>query len=309
MVLSSAREDRRARSPGQPGRPGAPGRADAAAVGFLDPEAPWTDPGAGARIVHRTCNLCEAHCGVSVEVEGGGVRTIRGDAEDALSRGYLCPKAYGLKGLQEDPDRVREPRIREGGRFREASWDEALELAARRLRALRDAHGADAIATYLGNPNAHDFGSGLALPTFQRALGTRWRFSASSVDQLPKMMSSCLVFGAPLANPIPDIDHTDFLLALGANPLASNGSLMTAPDFPGRLRRLRERGGRLVVVDPRRSETAEVADEHVSCAPDGRHLLFAMCTCFRRGPRAPRRPRIYAGVERWPSSPATSPER
>jgi anaerobic selenocysteine-containing dehydrogenase len=232
---------------------------------------------AAARTVYRTCNLCEAHCGVAVEVAGGGVLTVRGDPDDALSRGYLCPKAYGLKGLQEDPDRLRGPRIREGGRWREAGFEEALELAATRLRAVRDAHGADAIATYLGNPNAQDFGAGLTLPTFLRALGTRWRFSASSLDQFPKMLSSCLLFGAPLAVPVADIDHTDLLFVLGANPLASNGSLMTAPDFPGRLRRLRERGGRLVVLDPRRSETAAVADEHVFVRPGSdAFLLFAM---------------------------------
>jgi anaerobic selenocysteine-containing dehydrogenase len=232
---------------------------------------------AGARTVFRTCNLCEAHCGVAVELEHGAVRTVRGDPDDPLSRGYICPKAYALKGLQEDPDRLRVPLIREGGRWREADFEEALELAASRLRAVRDAHGTDAVATYLGNPTAHDFGAGLTLPTFLRAFGTRRRFSASSVDQFPKMLSSCLVFGAPLAVPVADIDHTDLLFVFGANPLASNGSLMTAPDFPGRLRRLRERGGRLVVFDPRRSETAGVADEHVFVRPGSdAFLLFAL---------------------------------
>jgi anaerobic selenocysteine-containing dehydrogenase len=230
-----------------------------------------------SRTVFRSCNLCEAHCGVAVELDGEGVRTVRGDPADPLSGGYLCPKAYGLKGLQEDPDRLRHPLLREGSRWREAGWEEALDRVAERLRAVRDAHGPDAIGSYVGNPNAHDFAALLYLPTFLRALGTRWRFSATSVDQLPKMVSSCLLFGAPLAVPIADIDRTDFLLVLGANPLASNGSLMTAPDFPGRLRRLRERGGRLVVLDPRRSETAAVADEHVFVRPGSdAYLLFAM---------------------------------
>jgi anaerobic selenocysteine-containing dehydrogenase len=234
-------------------------------------------PHAAATTVYRSCPLCEAHCGVAVEVEGVTVRTVRGDSEDALSRGYLCPKAYGLKGLQEDPDRLRTPLIRTGGAWREAAWEEALDLAASRLRAIRDAHGPDAIGAYVGNPNAHDYGALLYLPPFLRALGTRWRFSATSVDQLPKMVSSCLLFGAPLAVPIADIDRTDLLVVLGANPLASNGSLMTAPDFPGRLRRLRERGGRLVVVDPRRSETAAVADEHLFVRPGSdAYLLFAL---------------------------------
>lgn len=229
--------------------------------------------------VHRSCPLCEAHCGVAVELDpaSGGVATVRGDAHDVMSRGYLCPKAYGLKGLQEDPDRLRAPLRRRGRDFEEVGWEEALDDVASRLRAVRDAHGADAVATYLGNPTAHDFALGLTVPTFLRALGTRWRFSASSVDQLPKMMSSCLMFGAPLSIPIPDVDRTDHLLVLGANPLASNGSLMTAPDMPGRLRRLRERGGRLVVVDPRRSETAAVADRHVFIRPGtDAFLLMAM---------------------------------
>jgi anaerobic selenocysteine-containing dehydrogenase len=253
------------------------------------------------RTVHRSCTLCEAHCGISVEVEDGRVRTLRGDDLDPFSRGYICPKAYGLKGLQEDPDRLVRPLIREGSSWREAGWDEALSLVVSRLGAVRAAHGPDAIGAYVGNPNAHDYGALLYLPTFLRALGTRWRFSATSVDQLPKMVSSSLLFGAPLAVPIADIDHTDFLLVLGANPLASNGSLMTAPDFPGRLRRLRERGGRLVVVDPRRSETAALADEHVFVRPGGdAYLLFAMVhVLFAEGlVRLGRLAELTRGVER-----------
>src|SRR4030095_3890950 len=203
------------------------------------------------RTVFRSCNLCEAHCGVAVELDGDAVRTVRGDPDDTFSRGYICPKAYGLKDLQDDPARLRRPLIREGPGSREASWDEALALVVERLRAIRETHGADAIGTYLGNPTAHDYAATFYVPAFLRALQTKWRFSATSVDQLPKMVSSQLLFGAPLAVPIADIDHTDFLLVLGANPLASNGSLMTAPDFPGRLEKLRARGGRLVVVDPR----------------------------------------------------------
>lgn len=230
-----------------------------------------TDP---TRVVYRSCSLCEAHCGVAVEIDGELVRTVRGDPADVLSRGYICPKAYGLKGLQDDPDRLRRPLVRDGARFREASWEEALGLVAARLRATRDAHGPDSIATYLGNPNAHDYAATLYAPLFLRALGTRWRFSATSVDQLPKMISSAALFGAPLAIPVADIDHTDFLLVLGANPLVSNGSLMTAPDFPGRLAALRARGGTLAVVDPRRSETAAVADRHLFLRPGSDALLL-----------------------------------
>jgi anaerobic selenocysteine-containing dehydrogenase len=230
-------------------------------------------------VVHRTCPLCEAKCGISVEVDRGAQRvvTVRGDDGDPFSQGYLCPKAYGLKGLHEDPDRLRRPLRREGSSWREIGWEEAFELATLRLRSIRDAHGADAIATYLGNPNAHDVGSALYLPTFQRALGTRWRFSATSVDQLPKAMSSCLLFGSPAAFPIPDIDRTDFLLVLGANPLVSNGSLLTAPDMPRRLAQLRARGGTLVVVDPRHSETARIANQHLFIRPGtDAFFLFAL---------------------------------
>jgi anaerobic selenocysteine-containing dehydrogenase len=230
-------------------------------------------------VSYRTCPLCEAKCGLRVEVDPAARRvlTVRGDDDDPFSGGYLCPKAYGLKGLYEDPDRLRQPLVREGATWREAGWEEALDLVASRLRALRDAHGPDAIATYLGNPNAHDGFGALYLPTFQRALGTRWRFIATSVDQLPKAVSSALLFGSASLFAIPDVDLTDFFLVLGANPLASNGSLMTAPDMPERLRRLRARGGRLVVVDPRRSETARVADRHLFIRPGSdAFFLFAL---------------------------------
>ena len=231
----------------------------------------------GQALVHRTCSLCEAHCGVSVEVEDGRVLGVRGDPDDGFSRGYICPKAHGLLALQEDPDRLQRP-LRRGPRgFEEIGWDEAFELAARRLREIREAHGPEALGAYVGNPNAHDIGSILYLPALLRGLGTRRRFSASSVDQLPKMLACAAMFGGGLSVPIPDVDRTDFLLVLGANPLASNGSLLTAPDLPGRLRRLRERGGKLVVVDPRRSETARIADEHHFLRPGtDALLLFAM---------------------------------
>jgi len=231
------------------------------------------------RVVYRTCPLCEAKCGIAVEVDraAGRVVTIRGDDEDPFSRGYLCPKAYGLKSLQEDPDRLRRPIRRTASGWEEIGWEEALTFAAEGLRGVRDAHGAEALAGYVGNPNAHDLGSALYLPALLRSLGSKRRFSASSVDQLPKMLSCAAVFGGALTIPVPDLDRTQYLLVLGANPLASNGSLMTAPDAPGRLRRIRERGGRIVVVDPRRSETAEIADEHLFIKPGSdAFFLFAL---------------------------------
>ena len=236
-------------------------------------------PGDARETVYRTCPLCEAHCGIGVEVDRASqtVVTVRGDAADPLSRGYLCPKAYGLKGLHEDPDRLRRPLLRRGETWEEIAWDAALDLAAARLRAVRETHGENAIATFLGNPNAHDLGSILYGPAFQRSLGTRWRFSATSVDQLPRTVANSQLFGAPGLFAIPDVDHTDYFLVLGANPLVSNGSIMTAPDMPGRLRALRARGGKLVVVDPRRSETARAADRHLFIRPGADALfLFAL---------------------------------
>jgi anaerobic selenocysteine-containing dehydrogenase len=229
--------------------------------------------------VFRTCPLCEAKCGVAVEVDRSTqtVVTVRGDDQDPFSRGYLCPKAYGLKGLYEDPDRLRRPLRRDGDRWQEIGWEEAFALAARRLSEIRDAHGPESLGTYLGNPNAHDLGSTLYLPALLRALGTRKRFSASSVDQWPKMLSSAAIFGGGFTIPIPDIDRSDRLMVLGGNPLASNGSLMTAPDMPGRLKALRARGGKLVVIDPRRSETARIADEHHFIRPGtDAYFLFSL---------------------------------
>jgi len=238
-----------------------------------------------ARSVFRACPLCEATCGISVRVADGRATEIRGDADDPFSRGYLCPKAHGLIGLQDDPDRLRRPVRREGARFVEIDWDEAFEFAASKLRAVRDTHGPGALAAFAGNPTVHDFGSTMFVPALMRSLGSKKRFSASSVDQLPKMLSGAAMFGGSLTIPIPDVDRCEHLLVLGANPLASNGSLMTAPDMRGRLRRLRERGGRVIVIDPRRSETAAIADEHHFIRPgsDALFLFSLIHTLFDEG--------------------------
>jgi anaerobic selenocysteine-containing dehydrogenase len=222
---------------------------------------------------YRTCPLCEATCGLEIEVEDGVVGRIRGDEDDVFSHGFLCPKGVSLKALHEDPDRLRTPLV-DG---REASWDEAFAVVDERLRGVLDAGGRDAVAVYIGNPAAHAFSSLVyGRPVF-KALGTKNIFSASTVDQMPKQVSSGLMFGGGLSVPVPDVDRTDYLLVLGANPLASNGSLMTAPDMRGRLRALRERGGRVVVVDPRRSRTAEESDEHLFIRPGtDALLLFAL---------------------------------
>jgi anaerobic selenocysteine-containing dehydrogenase len=235
------------------------------------------------RRVHRGCTLCEATCGITVTTAGDRVTQIRGDEEDPFSRGFICPKAYGLKGLHEDPDRLRAPLRRTASGFVEVSWDEAFRVAIDGLVAARAKYGADAIGSYLGNPTAHSYQALLYAQVLLRALGSNQRYSASSVDQLPKMVSAGLMFGGGLIIPVPDIDRTDYLLVLGGNPAVSNGSLMTAPDAPGRLRAIRERGGKVVVVDPRVTETAKLANEHVFIRPgtDTALLLAMVHVVFR----------------------------
>src|SRR3954464_9815468 len=211
----------------------------------------------------RTCPFCEATCGLEVKVEGDQVLSVKGDKEDVFSHGFICPKATGLKSLQEDPNRLTQPmRKRPDGTHEPISWDEAFAEIETRLMPLLDEHGRDACAVYLGNPGAHSLATLLAGRVWLRALGSKNLYSASTVDQMPKQISAGLMFGTILSIPIPDVDRTDHFMILGANPLASNGSLMTAPDMRGRIRAIRERGGKVVVIDPRRSRTAESADEH-----------------------------------------------
>jgi anaerobic selenocysteine-containing dehydrogenase len=227
-----------------------------------------------SRTAVRTCPLCEATCGLQITLEGDEVTAVRGDHEDVFSHGFLCPKGVALKQLHDDPDRIRTPLIRQAdGTFAEASWDEAFAEIDRRLSPILAANR-NAVATYLGNPNAHLLANMLYGPVLLRALGTQNRYSASTVDQFPKQMASALMFGTGTTVPVPDVDRTDHLLVLGANPLASNGSLMTAPDMRGRLRALRARGGKLVVIDPRRSRTALEADEHHFIRPGTDALLL-----------------------------------
>ena len=228
---------------------------------------------------YRTCPFCEATCGLEVETQGAEVVSVRGDEADVLSRGFICPKAHGLKQLHEDPDRLTTPLIRRGGELVEASWDEAFEEIDRRLSPILAEHGRNSVAVYIGNPNAHNLSALVYGPVWLRALGTQNIYSASTVDQMPKQVSAGLMFGTMLSVPVPDVDRTDHLLILGANPLVSNGSLLTAPDMRGRLRRIRERGGKVVVVDPRRTRTAEAADEHHFIRPGTDALLLAAMAC------------------------------
>jgi anaerobic selenocysteine-containing dehydrogenase len=225
----------------------------------------------------RSCSLCEAMCGIVVETDGERVTSIRGDADDTFSRGHICPKAVALKDLHEDPDRIRTPMKRVGTEWKPIGWDEAFALVARELKATQQKHGNDAVAVYLGNPTVHSVGAMLFAPAFTKALRTKNRYSATSVDQLPHHLAGLWMFGHPLLIPIPDLERTDHLLILGANPAVSNGSLMTAPDAAKRLKEIRTRGGRVVVVDPRRTETAALADAHHFITPGAdAYLLLAL---------------------------------
>ena len=236
-----------------------------------------SDEQATKRVAYRTCPLCEAGCGLEITLEGDSITRIRGDRDDVFSHGFICPKGSTLKQLHEDPDRLRRPLVKRDGRFVEVDWPEAWAEVEARLLPVLELHGRAAAGVYVGNPNAHNLGALTFLRPLLKAFGTPNLFSASTVDQRPKEISSALMFGGGLTVPVPDIDRTDHLLMLGANPYASNGSLATAPDWPGRIEALLERGGRLVVVDPRRSRTAEAASEWVPIRPGADpFLLMAM---------------------------------
>lgn len=229
------------------------------------------------RTAYRICPLCEATCGLEITLDGDRVTVIRGDRDNLFSGGFICPKGSTLGRLHDDPDRLRAPLVRRDGRLVEVGWDEAFAEVEARLLPILERHGRDALAVYVGNPNAHGFANNLAIRPLLKALGTKNAFSASTVDQMPRHVACGYLYGSPSAIPVPDLDRTDFLLILGANPLESNGSLATAPDWPGRLDAIRARGGSVVVVDPRRTRTAEAAGEHVPIRPGtDAALLFGL---------------------------------
>jgi anaerobic selenocysteine-containing dehydrogenase len=222
------------------------------------------------KVTHaRTCNVCEAMCGMLVTVEDGRITDIRGDDDDPLSRGHICPKGPAMRELQEDPDRLRHPVRRTPSGWQRISWREALDETASRLGDLQRRHGKDAVGFYLGNPTVHNHGAIIMAQTFLRTLGSKNRFDANSMDANPRLFASLCMLGDPTAVPVPDVDRTAYMLMLGANPAASNGSLMSLGDVRGRMKAIRERGGRVVLIDPRRSETAAWADEHHFIRPGG----------------------------------------
>ncbi len=247
---------------------------------------------------YRSCTLCEATCGVAIDVDGDRVMAIRGDDADPFSRGYICPKATALADLHHDPDRLRRPMVRDGATWREVEWDAAFDLVGDRLRAIRAEHGKDAIGVFQGNPGIHNFGLMTHGQLLFRRLGTRNAYSATSLDQLPHMLAAMAMFGDQLLMPVPDIDRADFMLILGANPAVSNGSIMTAPDARGRLKAIRARGGTVVVVDPRRTETAELASRHIFIRPGADPLLLLSLLHVVYAEQRLRPARWLDGVER-----------
>jgi anaerobic selenocysteine-containing dehydrogenase len=259
---------------------------------------------------YRSCPLCEATCGLAIEVDGDRVVSVRGDDDDPFSKGYICPKGTALADLHHDPDRLRRPVRREGDRWIEMEWDAALDVVASRLRQIRARYGKHAVAAYYGNPTAHNLGLMTYGQLFLRSLGTRNMYAATSLDQLPHMLAALQMFGNQLLMPVPDVDRCDLFICLGANPLASNGSLMTAPDIRGRLKAIQARDGKVIVLDPRRTETAERADRHHFIRPgtDAVLLLAMIDEIFARGLQRPTRP-MHGETELRKAAVAWPPER
>lgn len=237
------------------------------------------------RTHYRTCNLCEAMCGLEIKLDGDEILSIQGDKNDPFSQGHICPKAVALQDIYHDKDRLKQPVRRTADGWQQISWDEAFSEVVQKLKEVQAKYGRNAIGLYQGNPNVHNYGTSLFSPPFVRALRTKNRFSATSVDQLPHSFAAYHMFGHQLLFPVPDINRTAYWLILGANPLVSNGSLMTAAGVDRRLKAIQKRGGKVVVVDPRRTETAVLADQHLFIRPgsDALLLLALLHTIYAEG--------------------------
>ncbi|MEO1335147.1 MAG: molybdopterin-dependent oxidoreductase, partial [Myxococcota bacterium] len=231
--------------------------------------------GMAAEAHYRTCHLCEAMCGLKITLDGDRILRIEGDQKDPFSQGHICPKAVGIADIHEDADRLKMPVRRKGDRWMSISWEEAFDLVGEQIADLQDSFGRDAVATYWGNPIAHNYGSALHGQLLLRALSTKNNFSATSLDQLPHMLAAFEMFGNQLRLPVPDIDRTDLWVIIGANPVVSNGSIMSAGDVKSAIKKIQNRGGRVVVIDPRRTQTARLADEHIFIQPGTDAALLA----------------------------------
>lgn len=211
---------------------------------------------------YRTCHLCEAMCGLEITMNQGVVESIKGDKRDVHSKGYLCPKAVALQDIHEDPNRLKYPVKRTETGWEQISWKEAFDLVEQNIKRIRKAHGGNAVGVYTGNPTTHNTGTILYLYDFINAIGTQNSYASHSLDQLPQMFVAGEMFGHQAMFPVPDIEHTDFFLLLGANPLVSNGSIMSTPNIGGKFKKLQQRGAKIVVVDPRHTRTAQAANVH-----------------------------------------------
>ncbi len=229
---------------------------------------------------YRNCNICEAMCGLEIKYQDKKIISIKGDQKDPFSKGYNCPKALALEDFYTDKDRLKTPIRRTANGWEDISWEEAFTEIVEKLKGIQHQHGKNSLAVYLGNPNAHNLGNALLLKPFMKSLGTINRFSSASTDQMPHHVASNFMFGEGMLIPVPDIDRTDFMLIIGANPVVSNGSMMTAPNVLGRMKAIQKRGGKIVVVDPRRTRTAKIADQHLFIRPEkDALLLFAIIDC------------------------------
>lgn len=226
------------------------------------------------KLHYSTCTLCEAMCGIEVATQGNRILSIKGDKDNPFSEGHVCPKASALKDLYDDPDRLKRPIKKVGDEWQEIPWSEAFDYVAEKLHHIQSTHGKDAVGVYLGNPNAHNMGAILFGPYFYRALESHNRYSATSVDQLPHHIVSRRLFGHMSQIPIPDIDRTQHFVIIGGNPLASNGSIMTVPNVKKRLKGVQKRGGKVVVIDPKRTDTADLSCEHHFIRPGSDVLLL-----------------------------------
>lgn len=231
---------------------------------------------------YRACHLCEAICGLEIKTQGDEILSIKGDKNDPVSHGFICPKATAIADIHNDPDRLKMPHKRVGDQWQEISWAEAIELTAKKLVETQLRYGNDSVGFFAGNPGVHNYGNLTHGPALRRALKTKNHYSATSLDQLPHQLTSWAMYGHQFALPIPDVDRTDFMVILGGNPLASNGSIMTMPNAPKRLKAIKDRGGKLLVIDPRRSETAEIASQHLFIKPgtDAYLLMAVINTLF-----------------------------
>ena len=234
---------------------------------------------------YRTCNLCEALCGISIEYQDKQIISIKGDSDDPFSKGYICPKATALQDIHQDPDRLRKPVRKTGDGWEEISWQQAFDSVANKVKALQQNHGRDSVATYVGNPTAHNHGNLIMLKGFLDAIGSRNRYSATSVDQLPVMLAAKNLFGSTALFPVPDVDRMQYLIIIGANPIASGGSFMSGPNIKKRLAAIQQRGGQVITIDPRFTETAAIASQHhyINPGKDAYLLLAMIHEIFARG--------------------------